>query len=54
MKLTEEIEEFINLTITEHMGKEYRRIFLSSGTERWIKITKSNKKYIEIFFISEE
>ena len=23
MKLTEEIEEFINLTITEHMGKEY-------------------------------
>ena len=99
MKLTEEIEEFINLTITEHMGKEIRRmenktasvaepdkveeeyekviaslspeqeeaitkycdaifssgadteeIFLSSGTERWIKITKSNKKYIEIIF----
>ena len=23
MKLTKEIEEFINLTITEHMGKEY-------------------------------
>ena len=23
MKLTEEIEELINLTITEHMGKEY-------------------------------
>ena len=23
MKLTEESEEFINLTITEHMGKEY-------------------------------
>ena len=23
MKLTEEIEEFISLTITEHMGKEY-------------------------------
>lgn len=102
MKLTEEIEEFINLTITEHMGKEYAEWkikqqsvaepdkveeeyekviaslspeqeeaitkycdaifssgadteeFLSSGTERWIKITKSNKKYIEIFFISEE
>ena len=23
MKLTKEIEEFISLTITEHMGKEY-------------------------------
>ena len=23
MKMTKEIEEFINLTITEHMGKEY-------------------------------
>ena len=23
MKITKEIEEFINLTITEHMGKEY-------------------------------
>ena len=103
MKLTKEIEEFISLTITEHMGKEYadwkmkqqsvtepdkveeeyekviaslspeqeeaitkycdaifssgadtEEFFLSSGTERWIKITKSNKKYIEIFFISEE
>lgn len=31
-----------------------RGILLSFGTERWIKITKSNKKHIEIFFISEE
>ena len=23
MKMTKEIEEFINLTITEHMGKSY-------------------------------
>ena len=23
MKITKESEEFINLTITEHMGKEY-------------------------------
>ncbi len=26
MKLTEEIEEFINLTITEHMGERVRRM----------------------------
>ena len=25
MKITKEIEEFINLTITEHMGKEYAK-----------------------------
>ena len=92
MKMTKEIEEFINLTITEHMGKEYaewkikqqsvaepdkveeeyekviasnivmqyltagqkQRNFLPVGTERWIKITKSDKKHIEIFFIGEE
>ena len=40
--------------VAPEIQKRYRRIFLSSGTERWIKITKSNKKYIEIFFISEE
>ena len=95
MKLTKEIEEFISLTITEHMGKEYAdwkmkqqsvtepdkveeeyekviaslspeqeeaitkycdaiRIFLSSGAERWIEIKESNKKYIEISFVSKK
>lgn len=97
MKLTKEIEEFISLTITEHMGKEYadwktkqqsvtepdkveeeyekviaslspeqeeaitkycdaifRGIFLSSGTERWIEIKESNKRHIEISFVSKK
>ena len=103
MKLTKEIEEFISLTITEHMGKEYadwkmkqqsvtepdkveeeyekviaslspeqeeaitkycdaifssgadtEEIFLSSGAERWIEIKESNKKYIEISFVSKK
>ena len=103
MKITKEIEEFINLTITEHMGKEYADWKLSQpsvtepdeieeaykkvietlpseqeeiitkycdaifnsgadteeflyrlGLRDGLKITKSNKKHIEIFFISEE
>ena len=103
MKLTKEIEEFISLTITEHMGKEYadwkmkqqsvtepdkveeeyekviaslspeqeeaitkycdaifssgadtEEFFLSSGAERWIEIKESNKKYIEISFVSKK
>ena len=32
MKLTEEIEEFINLTITEHMGKSYADWKLSQSS----------------------
>jgi hypothetical protein len=31
----------------------YRRIFLSSGTEKWIEVKKSNKRYIEISFVNE-
>ena len=35
MKITKEIEEFINLTITEHMGKSYAdwKLSQSSVTE---------------------
>ena len=35
MKMTKEIEEFINLTITEHMGKSYAdwKLSQSSVTE---------------------
>lgn len=102
MKLTKEIEEFVSLTITEHMGKayaewkikqqsvtepdkveeEYEKViaslspeqeeaitkycdaifssgadteeFLSSGTERWIEIKESNKRHIEISFVSKK
>ena len=34
MKITKEIEEFINLTITEHMGKEYADWKLSQRSYR--------------------
>ena len=42
MKLTEEIEEFINLTITEHMGKEYayKKLIASLSPEQEEAITK--------------
>lgn len=33
MKMTKEIEEFINLTITEHMGKSYTDWKLKQQTE---------------------
>ena len=32
MKMTKEIEEFINLTITEHMGKSYADWKLSQSS----------------------
>ena len=42
MKMTKEIEEFINLTITEHMGKSYAdwKLSQSSVTEQEEVITK--------------
>ena len=48
MKITKEIEEFINLTITEHMGKSYAdwKLSQSSVTES-DEIEKAYKKVIE-------
>ena len=48
MKITKEIEEFINLTITEHMGKEYADWKLSqpSVTEP-DEVEEAYKKVIE-------
>ena len=48
MKMTKEIEEFINLTITEHMGKSYAdwKLSQSSVTES-DDIEKAYKKVIE-------
>jgi effector-binding domain-containing protein len=48
MKMTKEIEEFINLTITEHMGKSYAdwKLSQSSVTES-DEIEKAYKKVIE-------
>ena len=48
MKMTKEIEEFINLTITEHMGKSYAdwKLSQSSVTES-DEIEKAYKKVME-------
>lgn len=48
MKMTKEIEEFINLTITEHMGKSYAdwKLSQSSVTEP-DEIEEAYKKVIE-------
>lgn len=48
MKMTKEIEEFINLTITEHMGKSCAdwKLSQSSVTES-DEIEKAYKKVIE-------
>ena len=48
MKMTKEIEEFINLIITEHMGKSYAdwKLSQSSVTEP-AEIEKAYKKVIE-------
>lgn len=42
MKLTKEIEEFINLTITEHMGKEYAEWKIKQQS-----VTESDKDKVE-------
>ena len=48
MKITKEIEEFINLTITEHMGKSYAdwKLSQSSVTEP-DEVEEAYKKVIE-------
>ena len=48
MKMTKEIEEFINLTITEHMGKSYADCKLSqSSVTEPDEIEEAYKKVIE-------
>lgn len=48
MKKTKEIEEFINLTITEHMGKSYADWKLSqSPVTKSDEIEEAYKKVIE-------
>ena len=48
MKMTKEIEEFINLTITEHMGKSYSDWKLSkSYVTEPDEIEEAYKKVIE-------
>ncbi len=55
MKMTKEIEEFINLTITEHMGKSYAdwKLSQSSVTES-DEIEKAYKKVIETLPAEQE
>lgn len=55
MKMTKEIEEFINLTITEHMGKSYADWKLSqpSVTES-DEIEEAYKKVIETLSAEQE
>lgn len=55
MKMTKEIEEFINLTITEHMGKSYADWKLSqpSVTES-DEIEEAYKKVIETLPAEQE
>ena len=48
MKMTKEIEEFINLTITEHMGKSYTDWKLKQQTEaKPDEVDEAYKKVIE-------
>lgn len=48
MKMTKEIEEFINLTITEHMGKSYTDWKLKQQTEvEPDEVEEAYKKVIE-------
>lgn len=55
MKMTKEIEEFINLTITEHMGKSYAdwKLSQSSVTEP-DEIEEAYKKVIETLPAEQE
>lgn len=48
MKMTKEIEEFINLTITEHMGKSYADWKMNqSSVKEPDEIEEAYKKVIE-------
>ena len=55
MKMTKEIEEIINLTITEHMGKSYAdwKLSQSSVTET-DEIEEAYKKVIETLPAEQE
>ena len=49
MKITKEIEEYINLTITEHMGKSYTVWKLKQQTEvEPDEVEKAYKKVVEV------
>ena len=49
MKITKEIEEYINLTITEHMGKSYTVWKLKQQTEvEPDEVEKAYKKVMEV------
>lgn len=55
MKMTKEIEEFINLTITEHMGKSYADWKLSqSSVTGPDEIEEAYKKVIETLPAEQE
>ena len=55
MKMTKEIEEFINLTITEHMGKSYADWKLSqSSVTGPDEIAEAYKKVIETLPAEQE
>ena len=55
MKMTKEIEEFINLTITEHMGKSYADWKLSqSPVTEPDEVEEAYKKVIETLSAEQE
>ena len=55
MKMTKEIEDFINLTITEHMGKSYTDWKLKQQTEvEPDEVEEAYKKVIETLTPEQE
>lgn len=55
MKMTKEIEEFINLTITEHMGKSYADWKLSQpSVEEPDEVEEAYKKVIATLPLEQE
>lgn len=55
MKITKEIEDFINLTITEHMGKSYTDWKLKQQTEAEPdEVEEAYKKVIETLTPEQE
>ena len=55
MKMTKEIEDFINLTITEHMGKSYTDWKLEQQTEAEPdEVEEAYKKVIETLTPEQE
>lgn len=48
MKMTKEIEEFLNLAITEHMGKAYtEEFFYRLGLKDGMKLKKCMKQILK-------